>query len=66
MTNKQKTIILFILLATILVILSLSDNDNVKEVQAGQSKYCHMVKLHMVNPSFGWPDYNHNYEKICK
>lgn len=27
--------------------------------------YCEMVRLHKADPTIGWPDYKHIYDKEC-
>jgi len=66
MSYKHKTIFFFIITAFLIIVHSFIFNDNTKTIKSIDEKYCKMVKIHMLNPAYGWPDYNQNYNKICK
>tara|TARA_Y100000593_G_scaffold94032_1_gene191289 strand:- start:66446 stop:66634 length:189 start_codon:yes stop_codon:yes gene_type:complete len=54
--------------AIIVIILSgCVDSSLEKELQAQQKQYCEMVELHKESGGeYGYPDYQRNFEEVCK
>lgn len=41
--------------------------SNTEEPTAQQQNYCEMVGIwNDTEGEYGWPDYNHNYDEVCK
>lgn len=66
MPSKSKTKYVLGFLFLLVVLYGFIGTDAKEDIKATQKKYCHMVELHMADPSCGWPDYNGNYNEICK
>ena len=55
------------LLAGVVIALALGAmGDDPDGAEAELAQYCGMVSLHKADPSVGWPDYNGNYDEVCR
>jgi hypothetical protein len=54
------------ILIVILCMLGIGGYLDKDAQKVDDSEYCEMVKLHISNVNLGWPDYNGNYNKLCK
>jgi hypothetical protein len=55
--------LLLILFFSALTIVFMNDAE---EAEKADDLYCEMVKMHMSDPSAGWPDYKGVYDAQCK
>ena len=50
---------------SIIAILTLEELDDTVQQQA--DLYCEMVEIHKdTGGEYGWPDFNDNYDEVCK
>lgn len=53
------------LLASMIIVLALFTADD--DLQQPQDLYCEMVAIHKdTGGEYGWPDYKHIAERVCK
>lgn len=66
---KENTLIYIIggVLTLIMIVLFVMNQDTVTDEEKQESLYCEMVNTFIeTDGKYGWPDYNGNYNKICK
>ena len=49
-----------------LLVLALVGSIDYDEELARDEHYCFMVELNKQDPDNGWPDFNGNYDEVCR
>lgn len=54
------------LLLILFFVLTIAFMNDAEEAEKADDLYCEMVKMHLSDPSTGWPDYKGVYDAQCK
>lgn len=72
MKNPMIVVLFAMVCAMFILLMSIVGGFDFEEQERQQNEYCEMVSIWKsqsnVNPEFraGWPDFNGNYDQICK
>jgi len=56
---------IFVTIVAMIILVSMIEES--QEHNSQQSMYCEMVSTYQeTKGEYGWPDYQHNYDEVCK